>query len=350
MNKKFLIYSSQKIKNALSQIKESGARTLVVVNTQNKLLGTISDGDIRKSILRGVKITNAISICYNKKPKFFYFNKYSIHKVKNFLLKKQIGLIPIVNNDFKVVKVLTWDNIFEKKKLKNNTLSKCRVVIMAGGKGTRLKPYTSVLPKPLIPIGNKPIIEHIISNFNNSGISNFILTINYKAKIIQSYFQESKKKYKIQFTEEKKPLGTAGALRLIKYKTNTNFFVTNCDTLFKTNFKKMFEFHAKNKFMITVGVSFKTYKFPYGVCEINKDGVLKSIKEKPSFNFFVSTGLYVVNKKIVKLIPKNKFFDMTKLIQLCVKENYKIGTFPIKKNHWVDMGQLSDYRKATLKI
>ena len=174
--RKFSIFPDKKIRFVLDKIKSTGNRSLIVVDKEKKLLGSISDGDIRRALLRGVKLSESIKGLYNKKPKFFYSYNYSLSKIKKIFLKEQIGLIPLVNSENEIVKIVTWDNIFKKKKIKKNILSNSSVIIMAGGKGTRLKPFTNVLPKPLMPVRDKPIIEHIIDSFNSSGINNFILT------------------------------------------------------------------------------------------------------------------------------------------------------------------------------
>ena len=218
---------------------------------------------------------------------------------------------------------------------------------MAGGKGQRLLPFTDILPKPLIPIQGKPIIDHIIELFEDTGIKNFFLTLNYKSKILKSYFRSQKNKnYKLNFVVEKKPLGTVGSLNLLKNKLETDFFSINCDIVVKHDLKQIYDFHKLNNNDLTIVTSPKTIKILYGVCESNAKGKLKSLTEKPVYNFFVNTGLYVFKKNVINLIPKNKEFGINDLIEKMKKEKKNIGVYPISPNSWFDVGQWSEYSKT----
>lgn len=217
---------------------------------------------------------------------------------------------------------------------------------MAGGKGTRLQPFTSILPKPLIPVQNKTMIEHIIEQFTEFGSNNFFLTINYKGKILKAFFDELDPKYKINYIEEKKPLGTAGSLYFLKNKIKTPFFVTNCDVIIKTNYSKLLKFHKEGKFDISLVASTKEYEIPYGTCELDKKGNLLQINEKPKYDFLVNSGLYLLNPEILKIVPKNKFYHITQLIEDSKKIGKKIGVYPINDDLWTDVGQWAEYRRA----
>ena len=341
--KQFLVKPNLNIKKALKYIKKTGQQCLVVVNNENKLLGTLSDGDIRNAILKGKYPKDKINNYYQKNPICLYNNYYSINKVKKIFLKNRIGIIPIINKKTKVVvDVLTFEKVFKK----NKNYSSISVVIMAGGKGERLKPFTTILPKPLVPIRDKPIIEHIIEKFNKNNNSNFFITVNYKSKILKSFLEEMVSKTKLSFIDEAKPLGTAGSLSLLKNKIKKPFLVTNCDTIVDINFDELINFHNLNKNDLTLVASSKEYKIPYGTCIINKENFLEKIIEKPKFDFFINIGLYVLNPHLLKMIPKNKKFDMTDLISLLRKQNKQIGVYPIEDNAWIDVGQWSEYRKA----
>jgi NDP-sugar pyrophosphorylase family protein len=217
---------------------------------------------------------------------------------------------------------------------------------MAGGKGARMKPFTSILPKPLVPINEKPVIEHIIERFTDNQVSNFFITLNYKSKILKAFFQEMSHKFKLSFVDEPKPLGTAGGLNLLSHKIKKPFMVTNCDTIINVNCDDLMNFHVSNNNDITVVASSKEHIIPYGTCKLTKKGYLEKIVEKPKFDFFVNVGLYVLNPKIIKLIPKNKSFDMTDLIKLAKKRKKKIAVYPIDDESWIDVGQWSEYHKA----
>lgn len=349
--KNLLIKPNANIKNALEQLSKTGEKCLVVVDKQNKLLGTLSDGDVRKAILRGKFDKDKINKFYQKNPTFLRKTNYSLNQVKNILIKKRIDIIPIIDESRKVVDVLTFAKIFKNNKSnqRSDTFSKT-VVIMAGGKGTRLEPFTSVLPKPLVPINEKPVIEHVIEKFVNNNISDFFITLNYKSKVLRAFFQEQKLNYKLSFIEEPKPLGTAGGLSLLAGKIKKPFLVTNCDTIININFDNLMSFHISNKNDVTLVASSKEYIIPYGTCKLEKSGQLKNIIEKPKLDFFVNIGLYVINPDLIKLIPKNKSYDMPDLIKLAKIKRKKVGVYPIDDESWIDVGQWSEYRKAIEKL
>ena len=215
--KKIIIRQNSSLKNALKQMSATGEKCLVVVDKKNKLLGTLSDGDVRRAILNGKINEDKINVYYQKRSTFLRKENYSLGQAKNIFLKKRIDVIPIVEESKKVVDVITFEDIFKKNKnnIRSKTFSKT-VIIMAGGKGTRLEPFTNVLPKPLVPINEKPVIEHIIEKFVENKVSNFFITSNYKSKILKAYFQEMKPKFKLSFVDEPKPLGTAGGLSLLE--------------------------------------------------------------------------------------------------------------------------------------
>ena len=221
---------------------------------------------------------------------------------------------------------------------------------MAGGKGTRLEPFTNVLPKPLVPINEKPVIEHIIEKFTENKVSNFFIISNYKSKIIKAYFLEMKPKFKLSFIDESKPLGTAGGLSLLEGKIKKPFIVTNCDTIININFDDLMHFHISHNNDATLVVSSKEHIVPYGTCKLTKKGHLQKIIEKPKFDFFVNVGLYVLNPNLIKLIPKNKTYDMTDLIKLIKTKKKQVGAYPIDDESWIDVGQWSEYRKAVDRL
>tara|TARA_Y100000590_G_scaffold468851_1_gene653455 strand:- start:2039 stop:3097 length:1059 start_codon:yes stop_codon:yes gene_type:complete len=350
--KNLLIKSNANIKNTLKQLSKTGEKCLVVVDNRNKILGTISDGDVRKALLKGKVYKDKINEFYQKDPIFLKKDNYSLSQAKNILIKKRIDIIPIIGKSRTVVDVLTFEKIFKKNKNnhKSGTFSKT-VVIMAGGKGTRLEPFTSILPKPMVPINEKPVIEHIIEKFvdNNNNV-NFFITLNYKSRILRAFFQEKKTNYKLSFVEEPKPLGTAGGLSLLKGKIKKPFLVTNCDTIININFDHLMSFHISNKNNLTLVASSKEYIIPYGTCKLNESGQLRSIVEKPKLDFFVNIGLYVLSPDLIKLIPKKRAFDMPDLIKLAKRKKKRIGVYPIDDKSWIDVGQWSEYRKAIKKL
>ena len=348
--KKLSIKANASIKKALHQISKTGQKSLVVVTKEKKLLGTLSDGDLRRSILKNINLSNNISNIFNKNCIKLIENNFTNKKVKSIFIKYKVDLIPIVNTKKILIDILTWDKVFNEKENFKKIKNSPPVVIMAGGKGTRLKPFTQVLPKPLVPINNKPFIQHIAENFFKYGCSKFFITVNFKSKIIKAFFEELKPVYKVIFQDESKPLGTVGALSFLRNKIKESFFVSNSDVLVKTDLEKIYKFHINKKFDLTLIASTKEYVIPYGTCDLDKKGHLLKINEKPIFNFLVNTGLYLLKPEIIKLIPLNKKFDLPDLLKKMQKLNYTIGVFPVDSDSWLDVGEWNEYYKTRKKI
>ncbi len=353
--KNLTITEDRTIKDALIKINKNLQKCLIVVDKKNRLKGAITDGNIRRGFLAGLNLNSKIKKLYTKKKIIFIKEKdFSISSAKKELIKNYyntyIGIIPIIDNQKKVVDFFTKEDAFSNKQNDYLKINKNSVVVMAGGRGQRLKPFTEVLPKPIIPIGNKTALDHIVDNFIESGFSNFFFSINYKSKLIKAYIQELKdqKKIKTHFIEEKKPLGTAGCLRFLKSKVKNDFFVINCDSLIKLDFSNILDYHKIHKNIITVIVSMKNIEIPYGVFSINKKGSFEKLVEKPSKRYLVNTGLYIVNPKILNLINKNKYLDFNELINKAKKKKYKIGLFPIEDSAWSDVGQWSELKKISV--
>ncbi len=340
----YFIGIENSIKESMIKIKKNGTRTLLVVKKNKFLLGTLSEGDIHSALIKDYSLKSSIKSIYNKNPKKIFSENFNTNRVRKMFLDKQIGIIPLVDTKNLVKKIISWEDIFGSKK-NYSELRKVEVVIMAGGKGERLKPYTSVLPKPLVPINNKPMLEHIISNFKLFNFHNFHLVLNHQANLIKSYFNNSDQNYKINFVTEPKPLGTVGGIRHVKNIKSNNFLLSNCDTLFKIDYIELYNYHQTNNNFLTLVVSKVHHEFSYGFCKVTKKRLI-SIKEKPKLDFIANTGLYVMKKEVLKLIPKNKKFDLTDLINKCLVLKKKIGVYEIQSNSWTDLGKLSDFSKA----
>jgi dTDP-glucose pyrophosphorylase len=324
------------IRQAMKSLDKTAEKCLLVVNENNKLLGTLTDGDLRRVVLSGKGISIDISTSYNTKPTILFQNNYTIEKATQLIHDLKLNLIPIVDQNHEVVDYITWADI--------------PVVIMAGGKGTRMEPFTKILPKPLVPIHDKPIIEHIIERFTGFGCTDFHLTVNYKSKILKAYFEELEPDYKVSFVEEKEPLGTAASLSYLTGKFNQAFFVTNCDIIVNIEYASLYEFHLKGDFDVTLVASTKEYIIPYGTCVLNDKGHLSHINEKPKYDFLINTGLYVLNPNVLEFIPKNKFYHITHLIEDVKNQGKKVGVYPIDDDAWIDVGQWAEYRKVLERL
>ena len=347
--KKIIVSKDIKITHAMKKIAQSGTRCLIIADNSNKLIGTLTDGDIRKAILNGTKLNDTIKSVYNSKPNYLIKDKFSYDDAKKLIVEENFQLLPVVNKSHKIIDYIDWKKIFGEDKIKKIPTN-IPLVIMAGGEGKRLKPFTEILPKALIPIGDKAIIERIIDNFFNYGIKNFYISTIHKSRILKSYFFDIKKKYNLSFLNEKKALGTVGGLSHHKKKFNSTIFLSNCDILVNADFSQMLKFHKKNKNDITIIVSTKSYKIPYGICELDDKGKFSSILEKPTNFYLINTGLYIINAKILKYIPKEKFYHMTDLIKNLKKLKKKIGIYPIEESNWVDVGQWPEFQENQKKL
>jgi dTDP-glucose pyrophosphorylase/CBS domain-containing protein len=336
--KKILIKPTSTIKEALNIIDKGVKQIALVVNKENELLGTVTDGDIRRAILNGNDLNSEIKSVMNKDYVALPINS-DLDKIENTFKNKKINQIPLVDSNNIVKDIVLINDILEKQSKDNF------VVLMAGGLGTRLRPLTEDTPKPLLPVGDKPILETIIEQFNSYGFENFIITVNYKADQIRDYFGNGEKLgVNISYIEEEKRLGTAGALSLIKENINEPFFLMNADLLTKLNFDSMLNYHNDNNYALTVASREYKYEVPYGVLEVENEKVT-ALVEKPDHKFFVSAGVYILNPKLINKIPNNEFYDITELIDLLLDNNEDIGTFPIHE-YWLDIGQHKDYKQA----
>ena len=336
------------IKKALKIISKTGKKCLVIIHN-NKLVGTLSDGDIRSALLKSFKLQDNIDKIYNKNPFFIKKTKYNLNDIKKIFIKKKYDLIPVINSLSKVIDVICWEDLFSNN-IKFINKKNFSVVIMAGGLGTRLHPFTKVLPKPLIPINGKPIIQNNIDKLNILGIKKIYITINYKANVIKAFFKDLKPKYKVSFIEEKKPLGTVGSLNLIKFKKHEIILLTNCDIIFDFSLDDFLSFHKKSNNDLTIAASTKEFVIPYGNCIIDENGKLKELEEKPTYTKLINIGVYFLSSSIIKFIPKNQKFDMNQLIKKLKTNKKNVGIFPVSNDTWSDIGQLQEYKETINKF
>lgn len=334
------------VKDAIIKLDEVGTKILLVV-TKKKLIGVVTDGDIRTWILQNGNLSESVSTMMNSKPVVVSENDRD--RAINLMQQLMIESIPVVNRNFEVVDIVFWNQNFKRKLNFYNEITS-PVVIMAGGKGTRLYPYTKILPKPLIPIGETPIVERIIERFTQYGFNRFFMTVNYKKNMIKAYFNEIDKSYEILFVEEDQPLGTAGSLSLLKTEIKETFFVSNCDVLLDANYSEILKYHKESGNKITMVTSLKNTIIPYGVIKIGNDESVSEIVEKPESSYLVNTGIYVLEPEVLMDVPENKFFHITDLINKYILENKKIGTYPVSERSWLDMGQMNEMENMVKQL
>ncbi len=321
------------------QIIKNGAVKIAFVMNGKKLLGVIADSDIREGLLNNLNLFDSIESIYNKNPLVSYEDDSRQEIIEKALLKK-IQQIPILNNKNEVIGVEELDELLRPTPKSN------KVILMVGGLGTRLRPLTDEIPKPMLKVGDKPILETIILNFKKYGFTNIIMCVNYKSHIIENYFNDgSEFGVSIEYVYENDRMGTAGALSLLKEIPEKPFFVMNGDLLTNINFEHLLIHHVENKASATMCLRKYEYDIPYGVVELNKDAQIISIEEKPKYNYFVNGGIYLINPDIVRYIPDGEFFDMPSLFEILLK-NGRICDSYIIKEYWLDIGRLSDYERA----
>lgn len=345
----FLGLNTLNIVEAMERIDANAHGILFIVNEKDKLQGTVTDGDVRRWIIKSGKLDVKVSEIMNKDPKIIY--RKEINNAQAYMKKVQVKALPVLDSRGKVVDiVLDTGDTAEVSKRDTETLSRVPVVVMAGGKGTRLYPYTKILPKPLIPIGDIPIMERIIDKFLDYGVSNFYATVNYKKSMIKSYFADLAADYSIQYVEEDKPLGTAGSLRLIEDAFDQPFIVTNCDILIHADYADVYKYHKESGNDLTIVSALKNIVVPYGVIHSKENGTVSSMEEKPKLSYFVNTGMYVLNPELLEKIPEDTFFHMTDLTDLLLQENRQVGMYPISEDSFLDMGEFEEMRRMEKKL
>lgn len=350
MNKKFidrLINSSTSILSALKIMDKIGVKSLLVVDN-DRFSGILSIGDIQRAIIKNIDLGDSVNSILRKNPKFATPSD-NLESIKQLMFTYRMEFLPVVDQNHKVVDIFFWEDVFGLEQHLPITPFNLPVVIMAGGFGSRLKPLTNVLPKPLLPIGEKTMIEEIIDRFSRYGCNNFYISVNYKSDLIKYYISKLQLPYRIEFFEEHKPLGTAGSLSLLKDLLTDTFFVSNCDILVDQDYSEILKYHKENKNEITIVAALKNLSLPYGTIETGENGQLLSIIEKPEITFKINTGIYILEPSILQDIPDDAFFHITQLIENVLARKGNVGVFPVNDKSWLDIGEWKDYLK-NLKV
>ena len=336
--KKALISPTTSILQAIEVIDANSMGIVLVVDNDRHLLGTVTDGDIRRAILKGIQLTEVVSCIMNQAPVTVRENEPHAH-ILAVMQKKDLKQVPVIDEGGRIVNLEMLNDLIKVKYRENI------VVIMAGGLGSRLLPLTQECPKPLLKVGDKPILETILENFIDSGFYRFYFAVNYKAEMIENYFGNGDKwGADIRYVFEKERMGTAGALSLLPEKPASPIIVMNGDLLTKINFQYLLDFHAEHNSQATMCVREYRFQIPYGVVQLEKHRLV-SIIEKPVQNFFVSAGVYILNPEILELIPPQVYSDMPELFDKLVQLKYETAVFPVRE-YWLDIGRISDFERA----
>lgn len=333
--------------SVLSALKQMDAvkHRLLIVTDDGKYRSMLSIGDIQRAIISGVEMKSPIAGILRDKTKVA-----SIHdnreNVEKYVREHKTEFMPIIDDEGSIDDVLFCEELSQTDVIHRSAEFHLPVIIMAGGKGTRLRPLTNVLPKPLIPIGEQTMMEDIMDRFVECGCHDFYVSVNYKADVIKRYLDNlDKPQYHISYFQEDKPLGTAGSLHMLKDKITDTFFVSNCDIIINEDYGEILKYHRENNNEITVVAAIKNLSIPYGTLETKENGLLSGIKEKPDYIFKINTGMYILEPHVIKDIPTNVFYHITFLIEKLMNEGRRVGVYPINEGSWIDVGNWNEYLK-----
>ena len=328
------------------KLMDEACTKLLLVFDGDCFLGLITNGDLQRAIISHIPFDTPISKVVTRKGKLFAHVGDDKDKIKEWMLAKRAELMPVLGANDQLVDVIFWDDVLSDTKADDNRPKiDLPVVIMAGGKGTRLKPITNVIPKPLVPVGDKTILEVIMDQFEGIGCTKFYMSVNYKADMMKYYLGQLDHKYDIEFFQEDKPLGTIGSVSLLKGKITTPFFVSNCDSINEQDYRDVYDYHVSNHNDLTIVTMVKSFKIPYGVIETGEDGLMVALSEKPELTYQVNTGVYILNPSCIEEIPEGEFFHITHLMEKIKTRGGRVGCFPVSEHAWKDMGEWPEYLK-----
>lgn len=345
----FVGKESMTILDVMEKIDKNASGTFFIENKFGQLCGCITDGDIRRWILKAGSLKTHVCEVMNKSPKYIFEGEN--YRAMQVMKQEVITTLPVINNRRNIVDIiiLNKSDIHVQNTCKQKFES-VPVVIMAGGKGTRLYPYTKILPKPLIPIGDTPIVERIIDYFVEYGVKKYYITVNYKKGMIKSYFNDLKPDYELEYIEEPKALGTCGSIKLIQKKFDKPLFVVNCDAIVLADYRQIYDYHLKSGNIITMVSALKNITVPYGVIHSGDNGEVLSMEEKPKLSYFVNTGMYIINPDTIDLIPDDAVFHMTQLVDKVMESGGRVGMYPVSEDSFLDMGEFGEMKRMEEKL
>lgn len=336
---KHIIYQKQSVREALINLDQLASDAILFVASEDlKLVGSLTDGDLRRGFIKGLGFEDSILSFIQGNPKFIYEDEYDPTKIENFK-KSNLKIIPVLSRGGKILDILNFRT--------KSALIPADAVLMAGGEGKRLRPLTEKTPKPLLMVGEKPIIEYNIDRLINFGIKKINLSINYLGEQLVDYFKDgSSKGIEIKYVKEDKPLGTIGSVLLVESFYNDDIIVMNSDLLTNIDFSDFFKTYKESDADMAVATTSYHVDVPYAVLEVGDDGTaVKSLKEKPRYTYYSNAGIYIMKKKLLKMIPENEFYDITDLMDRVLEMNLKLITYPIN-GYWLDVGKHEDFKKA----
>lgn len=336
--KESVILPAASVKDVMQVMDKSSLQIAFVVDENNRLLGAVTDGDVRRSILRGGELLSPVESIMNRHP-IVAQNGTARRTLLRLMQAQSIRVIPLLDQEKRLVGLAQMESLVYRPQRDN------AVVLMAGGLGTRLRPLTDKIPKPLLKVGSKPILETILESFLDAGFHRFYFAVNYKSQMIEDYFGDgSRFGAEIQYLHENKRMGTAGALYFLPKLPKEPILVMNGDLLTKVDFGELLDYHIEQKAAATMAVREYNYQVPYGVIDFDGEKI-EAIREKPSYSFFVNAGIYALSPEAVARVDKEEFFDMPQLFNSLVEEGKKTTVYPVRE-YWLDIGRMDDFERA----
>jgi dTDP-glucose pyrophosphorylase len=335
---KHTIPENSSIRKALIKLDSLASDAILfVVDKQDKLLGSLTDGDLRRGFIKGLGFEDSLLAFVQPNPSYITEGEYAVEKLEEYK-SKNFKVVPVLNFDNHIVDIINFRT--------TSTIIPADAVLMAGGEGKRLRPLTEKTPKPLLLVGDKPIIEYNIDRLASVGIKNIHLSINYLGHQLEEYFGDgSKKKLNIQYVREEKPLGTIGSVLLVDEFRHDDIIVMNSDLLTNIDFADFYKTFKKSGAEMAVAATSYHVDIPYAVLEVDNQNTVKSLKEKPRYTYFSNAGIYILKRELLNMIPKDTFFDITELMDKVLSMNLKLITYPIN-GYWLDIGKHDDFQKA----
>lgn len=338
-----IISISDSLLSALKLMDSQKVKMLFVFD-KDSFVSILTIGDIQRAIVNSISLDATIAQIVDRDKKFARVGE-PMDDIRKKMLDLRAECMPVLDENGQLADVIFWHDLFESEETDLRPKIDLPVVIMAGGKGTRLKPITNVIPKPLVPVGDKTILEVIMDQFEGIGCHKFYMSVNYKADMMKYYLSQLEHKYDIEFFKEDKPLGTIGSVSLLKGKITTPFFVSNCDSINEQDYRDVWDYHVSNHNDMTIVTMVKSFKIPYGVIETGADGLMTALKEKPEQTYQVNTGVYILNPELINEIPAGEFFHITHLMEKVQSRGGRVGCFPVSEHSWKDMGEWPEYLK-----
>lgn len=337
------IASSESLLAALKLMDAQKVKMLFVFEKEH-FISILTIGDIQRAIVKNIALETPIAQVVDSNKKFAHVGE-PMDAIREKMLRLRAECMPVLDENGELEDVIFWRDLFEKEETDLRPKINLPVVIMAGGKGTRLKPITNVIPKPLVPIGDRTILEEIMDQFEGIGCQKFYMSVNYKSDMMRFYIDQLDHHYDIDFFEEPKPLGTIGSVSMLKDKITTPFFVSNCDIVIDQDYRDVYEYHQSNHNDLTIVTAVKSFRIPYGVIETGADGLMTGLQEKPETTYMINTGVYILNPSCIDEIPEGEFFHITHLMEKIKVRGGRVGCFPVSEHSWKDMGEWPEYLK-----